>query len=101
MGRHAGLARTQGHGRALSACGQGWTGLGICQTYDFIARDLIAQGRAVEVPTQARGRSRPFSVIYAPHRRLSSASRALIDSLAEVKACFRNGIDPAWWTFQP
>ncbi|MCY1199156.1 HTH-type transcriptional regulator PgrR [compost metagenome] len=56
-------------------------GLGICQTYDFIARDLIAQGRAVEVLTQARGRSRPFSVIYAPHRRLSSASRALIDSL--------------------
>jgi DNA-binding transcriptional LysR family regulator len=58
------------------------SGLGICQTYDFIARDLIAQGRAVEVLTQARGRSRPFSMIYAPHRRLSSASRALIDSLA-------------------
>jgi DNA-binding transcriptional LysR family regulator len=57
-------------------------GLGICQTYDFIALDLIAQGRAVEVLTQARGRSRPFSVIYAPHRRLSPASRALIDSLA-------------------
>ncbi|NVM90551.1 DNA-binding transcriptional LysR family regulator [Variovorax sp. SG517] len=56
------------------------SGLGICQTYDFIAQDLIAQGRAVEVLTQARGRSRPFSVIYAPHRRLSSASRALIDS---------------------
>lgn len=58
------------------------SGLGICQTYDFIAQDLIVQGRAVEVLKQARGRSRPFSVIYAPHRRLSSASRALIDSLA-------------------
>lgn len=58
------------------------SGLGICQTYEFIARDLIAQGRAVEVLTQARGRSRPFSVIYAPHRRLSSASRALIEALA-------------------
>jgi DNA-binding transcriptional LysR family regulator len=58
-------------------------GLGICQTYDFIAQDLIGQRRAVEVLTQARGRSRPFSVIYAPHRRLSSASRALIDSLIE------------------
>ncbi|EJL67745.1 LysR substrate-binding domain-containing protein [Variovorax sp. Varisp85] len=57
------------------------SGLGICQTYDFIAQDLIAQGRAVEVLAPARGRSRPFSVIYAPHRRLSSASRALIDSL--------------------
>lgn len=58
------------------------SGLGICQTYDFIAHDLVAQGRAVEVLPQARGRSRPFSVIYAPHRRLSSASRALIDFLA-------------------
>lgn len=58
-------------------------GLGICQTYDFIACELIAQGRAVELLAQARGRSRPFSVIYAPHRRLSSASRALIDFLAE------------------
>ncbi|RQO61064.1 LuxR family transcriptional regulator [Variovorax sp. KBW07] len=57
------------------------SGLGICQTYDFIAHDLVAQGRAVEVLPQARGRSRPFSVIYAPHRRLSSASRALIDFL--------------------
>jgi len=57
------------------------SGLGICQTYDFIARDLVSQGRAVEVLAQARGRSRPFSVIYAPHRRLSSSSRALIDSL--------------------
>lgn len=56
-------------------------GLGICQTYDFIARDLIAQGRAVEVLPQARGRSRPFSVIYAPHRRLSPVSRALIACL--------------------
>lgn len=59
------------------------SGLGICQTYDFIAQDLFAQGRAIEVLTHARGRSRPFSVIYAPHRRLSTASRALIDSLVE------------------
>ena len=57
------------------------SGLGICQTYDFIARPLFAQGRAVEVLVPMRGRARPFSVIYAPHRRLSSASRALIDSL--------------------
>lgn len=56
-------------------------GLGVCQTYDFIAREPIAQGRAVELLAQARGRSRPFSVIYAPHRRLSPASRALIDAL--------------------
>lgn len=57
-------------------------GMGICQTYDFIAQDLIRQGRVVEVLAQARGRSRPFSLIFAPHRSLSAASRALIDFLA-------------------
>ncbi|WP_049621391.1 LysR family transcriptional regulator [Frateuria defendens] len=56
-------------------------GLGICQTYDFIARDRLERGRLVELLPQARGRSRPFSLIYAPHRRLSAASRALIDFL--------------------
>jgi len=56
-------------------------GMGVCQTYDFIVRDRIAQGRLVEVLEAARGRSRPFSVIFAPHRRMSAASRALIDAL--------------------
>jgi DNA-binding transcriptional LysR family regulator len=56
-------------------------GMGVCQTYDFIVRDRIAQGRLVEVLEPARGRSRPFSVIFAPHRRMSAASRALIDAL--------------------
>ncbi|SDN03246.1 DNA-binding transcriptional regulator, LysR family [Ensifer sp. YR511] len=58
-------------------------GLGICQTYDFIVRDRIEQGRLVEVLADARGRSRPFSIIFAPHRRLSAATRALIDFLAK------------------
>lgn len=57
-------------------------GAGICQTYDFIAQDRIAQGRLVEVLEDLRGRSRPFSLIYAPHRRMSAAARALIDHLA-------------------
>ena len=57
-------------------------GAGICQTYDFIAAEYLRQGRLVEVLPQLRGRSRPFSLIYAPHRRLSAASRALINSLA-------------------
>ncbi|MBB1600972.1 LysR family transcriptional regulator [Variovorax sp. UMC13] len=57
-------------------------GMGICQTYDFIAQDLLRQGRLVEVLAHARGRSRPFSLIFAPHRSLSAASRALIDFLA-------------------
>ncbi|MGO4779571.1 LysR family transcriptional regulator, partial [Lysobacter sp. 2RAB21] len=50
-----------------------------CQTYDFIVADRLQRGHLVEVLPQLRGRSRPFSLIYAPHRRLSAASRALID----------------------
>ncbi len=57
------------------------SGLGICQVYDFIAQEKIAQGRLVEVLARYRGRSRPFSVIYPPHRQLSPAARALIDWL--------------------
>ncbi|MGO1068557.1 LysR family transcriptional regulator [Lysobacter sp. CA199] len=57
-------------------------GAGVCQTYDFIVADRLQRGTLVEVLPQLRGRSRPFSLIYAPHRRLSAASRALIDLLA-------------------
>ncbi|MCA1409371.1 LysR family transcriptional regulator [Ensifer sp. IC3342] len=58
-------------------------GLGICQTYDFVVSEHIEQGRFVELLDHARGRSRPFSIIFAPHRRLSAATRALIDFLAK------------------
>lgn len=57
-------------------------GIGICQSYDFIVRDRIERGRLVEVLPQLRGRSRPFSVVYAPHRRQSAAARAMIELLA-------------------
>lgn len=57
-------------------------GIGICQSYDFIVRDRIERGRLVEVLPGLRGRSRPFSLIYAPHRHPSAASRALIEVLA-------------------
>jgi DNA-binding transcriptional LysR family regulator len=63
-------------------------GLGICQSYDFIVRERIQQGSLVEVLPNYRGRSRPFSVIYAPHRRLSAASRALIEVLVRQAAIF-------------
>jgi DNA-binding transcriptional LysR family regulator len=59
-------------------------GVGICQTYDFIVRDRIQRGLLVEVLPELRGRSRPYSVIYAPHRQLSAASRALIDVLVRA-----------------
>ncbi|WP_322843459.1 LysR family transcriptional regulator [Pseudomonas sp. B33.4] len=56
-------------------------GMGICQTYDFIVRDRIQSGRLIPLLEQSGGRSRPFSVIYPPHRQLSAAARALIDFL--------------------
>ncbi|NVM77282.1 DNA-binding transcriptional LysR family regulator [Duganella sp. SG902] len=56
-------------------------GLGICQTYEFVAAERLRSGQLVEVLPSLRGRSRPFSLIYPPHRRMSAASRALIDSL--------------------
>jgi DNA-binding transcriptional LysR family regulator len=57
-------------------------GLGICQTYRFVVEERLGNGQLVEVLPALRGRSRPFSLIYAPHRRMSAACRALIDSLA-------------------
>lgn len=57
-------------------------GAGICQTYDFVVEEPLRAGRLVEVLPALRGRSRMFSMIYAPHRRLSAAARALIDALA-------------------
>jgi DNA-binding transcriptional LysR family regulator len=61
-------------------------GMGICQTYDFIVHERIQRGLLVEILPQLRGRSRSFSVIYAPHRRLSAASRALIEVLVSAAA---------------
>lgn len=56
-------------------------GMGICQSYEFIVRDRIERGQLVEVLPHLRGRTRPFSVLFAPHRRQSAATRAMIDLL--------------------
>ncbi|WP_043615284.1 LysR family transcriptional regulator [Ensifer sp. ZNC0028] len=58
-------------------------GLGICQTYDFVVRDRLLRGSLVELLPEFGGRSRPFSLIYPPHRNLAAATRALIDCLME------------------
>jgi DNA-binding transcriptional LysR family regulator len=55
-------------------------GLGICQSYHFIAEERLRNGQLVEILPALRGRSKPFSLIYPPHRRMSAACRALIDS---------------------
>ena len=57
-------------------------GMGLCQTYDFIVAERLQRGTLVEVLPALAGRARAFSLIYAPHRRLSAASRALIETLA-------------------
>lgn len=59
-------------------------GIGICQSYDFIVRERLARGRLVEVLPGLRGRTRPFSVVYAPHRRQSAAARAMIEVLTST-----------------
>lgn len=61
-------------------------GMGICQTYDFIVRERIQSGRLVPLLEHSGGRSRPFSVIYPPHRQLSATARALIDFLTREVA---------------
>lgn len=62
------------------------TGAGICQTYRFIVDDDLQRGALLEVLPQSSGRTRPFSLLYAPHRRLSAAARALIDALKPMPA---------------
>lgn len=57
-------------------------GLGLCQSYDFVVAERLRTGRLAETLQRLRGRTRPFSLIYAPHRRLSAASRALIAALS-------------------
>ncbi|MEN0037349.1 MAG: LysR family transcriptional regulator [Cellvibrio sp.] len=57
------------------------SGIGICQAYDFIVADRIAHGTLVEVLPELRGRSRSFSLIYAPHKTLTAAAKAFIDTM--------------------
>jgi len=68
-------------------------GIGICQSYEFIVRERLQRGQLVEVLPQLRGRSRPFSVIYAPHRRQSAAARAMIELLVGSAAVVEEGIN--------
>lgn len=65
----------------LGAVSMTQQGLGICQTYYFVAEERLRSGQLIEVLPELRGRSRPFSLIYPPHRRMSAATRALIDAL--------------------
>lgn len=70
-------------------------GIEICQSYEFIVRVRLQRGQLVQVLPQLRGRSRPFSVIYAPHRRQSAAAaaaRAMIELFVENASEAEDGV---------
>ena len=58
-------------------------GLGITSCPAFMAAEKIAAGQLVPVLPALCGRQRTFSLMYAAHRGLSAAARALIDLLTE------------------
>lgn len=71
------------HDDVLGVVSLAEAGMGICQSYDFIVRDRIDRGSLIEILPDISGRSRPFSLVYAPHRRLSAATRTMIDFLLD------------------
>jgi len=66
---------------ALGVVSLAEAGLGICQTFRFIAQERLERGALVEVLPELKGRSRPFSLIYTPQRRMTAAARAFITCL--------------------
>ena len=73
--------RLQVHDDVLGVVSLAQAGMGIGQTYRFVAEERLARGDLVELMPQAGGRSRAFSVLYAPHRALPATTRMLIDHL--------------------
>ncbi len=57
------------------------SGLGICQSYSFIVNEKIRQGKLQPLLEAYSGHTRPFSLLYAQHKHMSSATRALINFL--------------------
>ncbi|MND34243.1 HTH-type transcriptional regulator DmlR [compost metagenome] len=57
------------------------SGLGICQSYSFIINEKIRQGKLLPLLEAYAGHTRPFSLLYAQHKHMSSATRALINFL--------------------
>lgn len=65
-------------------------GLGITMCPQFMIERSVEAGRLVEVLPQLPCRNRPFSVVFAPHRNLSPAARALIDTLVAATRARQN-----------
>ncbi len=60
------------------------SGLGICQSYSFIVDEKIQQGKLHPLLESYAGHTRPFSLLYAQHKHMSSATRAFIDFLCST-----------------
>lgn len=58
-------------------------GVGLFQTYHFIAEPAVARGELVEVLQGYAGTSRQFSVTYPQNRHLSARVRAFVDFMLE------------------
>ncbi|WP_266170518.1 LysR family transcriptional regulator [Dyella subtropica] len=61
----------------------GLAGLGVIQTFAFIARDAVARGDLVEVLPRWRPKPYPLHLVYPPNRHLSQRLRVFIDWLAD------------------
>jgi DNA-binding transcriptional LysR family regulator len=66
---------------ALGVVSLAEAGLGICQTFRYIVQERLERGVLMEVLPELKGRSRPFSLIYTPQRRMTAAARAFITCL--------------------
>lgn len=61
----------------------GLAGLGIIQTFAFIARDAVARGELHEILPAWQPRPYPLHLVYPPNRHLSNRLRVFIDWVAE------------------
>lgn len=59
-------------------------GLGLCQIYHFMVKDLVREGALVEVLERHAGRTRPFSLVY-PKATLPPHVRAVVDWIVTHK----------------
>lgn len=61
----------------------GLAGMGVVQTFTFIAREQLASGALLPVLEDWRPADYPFYVVYPPNRHLSNRLRVFIDWIAE------------------
>jgi DNA-binding transcriptional LysR family regulator len=75
--------RTVGVNESNAHLAAGLAGLGVIQTFGYIAQPHIASGALVPVLAQWQPARYPFHVVYPPNRYLSNRLRVFIDWLAE------------------